>query len=140
MIARLVIDTNLLVGHLFRPQSPGPAGILERWRDGRVRVCVSSAVLREVRATFRRLPVPAARKQEIFDLLEDPARTERLDGVPDSGFRCADESDEKFLHLAIAARADALITSDRALHDVEDFPVPVMKSGQWLRARDRCKD
>ena len=137
---RLVIDTNLLVGWLFRPHAPGPAGIVERWRDGRLRVCVSDAVVREMRATLGRLPVGAARRQALFDLLDDPRRTERLDGIPDSGFRCADPSDEKFLHLAIAARVDALVTSDRALHEVPDFPVPVMKSGQWLRAQDRCRE
>jgi putative PIN family toxin of toxin-antitoxin system len=135
-----VIDTNLLVGHLFRPEAPGPAEILERWRTGRVRVCVSPPVVREIRATLRRLPIPARRKQALFDLLEDPERTEQLDGIPDSGFRCSDVSDEKFLHLAVAADADALITSDRALHAVADFPVPVMKSGQWVRSQDRCKD
>ena len=138
MTSRLVVDTNLLVGHLFRPQSPGPAGILRRWRDGRVRVCVSSPVLREIRATLRRLPVAEERRRELLTLLEDPERTELVDDVPDSGFRCCDSADDKFLHLAIAARADALITSDRALHEVEDFPIPVMKSGQWIRARDRC--
>ena len=39
--------------------------------------------------------------------------------------------------LALAAGADALLTSDRALLAVEDFPVRVCKSGQWLRESGR---
>ena len=138
-VPRIVIDTNLLVGHLFRPQASGPAGVLAAWRAGDLLVCTSEPVVREMRRTLGRLPVDDSRRRELLDLLDDGGRTELVDPVPDSGFRCADASDDKFLHLAIAARADALITSDRALHEVDGFPVPVMKSGQWLRGRGRCK-
>lgn len=137
MTGRIVVDTNLLVALVFRPRAPGPAGVVERWRDGRVRVCVSPPVLREMRATLGRLPASADRKAALLDLLEDPERTDRLEPVPDSGWRCADPADDKFLHLALAAGADALLTSDRALLDVRDFPVPILKSGQWLRTDGR---
>jgi putative PIN family toxin of toxin-antitoxin system len=132
-----VVDTNLLVALVFRPGAPGPAGVLERWKDGRLRVCASPAVLREMRATLGRLPAGAERKRELLELLENPRTTEVFDDVEDSGWRCADRSDDKFLHLAVAAGADALLTSDRALLEVEGFPVPVLKSGQWLRAAHR---
>ena len=135
--ARIVIDTNLLVAAVFRPSARGPAGVLERWRDGRLTVCVSAPVLREMRATLGRLPVGADRRDPLLDLLDDPHRTERLDPVPDSGWRCADPSDDKFLHLALAAGADALVTADRALLEVRDFPLPILKSGQWLVRADR---
>jgi putative PIN family toxin of toxin-antitoxin system len=134
---RIVVDTNLLVAAVFRPGAPGPAGVLERWRDGRVTVCVSDPVLREMRATLGRLPVDPDRKARILDLLDDRARTEIVAPVPDSGWRCADPADDKFLHLAIASGADALVTSDRALLEVRDFPRPVLKSGQWLRRAGR---
>ena len=134
---RIVVDTNLFVGLIFRPHAAGPRGIWDRWGEGEVRLCVSEPVLREIRATLGRLPVAADRKSRILDRLEDPATVERIDPVPDSGFRCADPADDKFLHLAIAAGADALITSDRALLGVEGFPVPILKSGQWLRGDSR---
>ena len=100
---RLVVDTNLLVGHLFRPQAGGLARVVDLWRRGEVRACVSAAVLREVRATLRRIPVDAGRRQELLDLLADPDRTELHEEVADSGFRCADPADDKFLHLAVGA-------------------------------------
>jgi putative PIN family toxin of toxin-antitoxin system len=136
-VPRVVVDTNLLVGLLFHPGARGPAAILADWKDGRLRVCVSPAVVQEIEATFRRLPVPERRKREVLSLLEDPARTERLESVADTGWRCADPTDDKFLHLAVAANADALLTSDRALLQVEDLPVPVLKAGQWLKSRTR---
>ena len=133
----VVVDTNLFVGHLFHPRAPGPAALLAAWRAGEIRVCVSPAVVREIESTIGRLPVAESRKRELLDLIGDPARTERIDEVADSGFRCADREDDKFLHLAVAAEADALLTSDRALLEVSDFPVPVMKAGQWMRTRRR---
>lgn len=133
----LVVDTNLFVASLFRPGAAGPAAILEGWRRGAIRLCVSDAVLAEVRATLHRLPVAAGRKDELLDRLADPAFTNRVADPPDSGFRTADPTDDKFLHLALAAGADALVTSDRALLEVEDFPVPIVKSGQWMRAAGR---
>lgn len=131
------MDTNLWVAWLFRPQAPGPATVMERWRAGSVRLCVSRDVLSEVRSTLERLPVAAARKAEILDRLQDPAATDTFESPPDSGFRTADPSDDKFLHLALAAAADAILTSDRALLEVADFPVPIVKSGQWVRSPGR---
>jgi putative PIN family toxin of toxin-antitoxin system len=139
-VPRLVVDTNLLVGWLFRPAARGPRRLVECWKRGEVRLCVSAAVVGEIRGTFSHLPVDEARKREILDRLDDPELTDHLDPIPDSGFRCADPDDDKFLHLAAAARADALITSDRALLEVEEFPVPIVKSGQWLRSRDRSEE
>lgn len=131
--SRIVVDTNLLVALIFRPGAHGPFGVFDLWCDGRARVCVSGPVLGEMRATVGRLPVSAGRKARVLDPLTDPTRSEWIDPVPDSGWRCADPEDDKFLHLALAARADALLTSDRALLEVPDFPVPILKSGQWLR-------
>lgn len=133
----LVVDTNLFVAALFRPRAPGPAAILEGWRQGAIRLCVSDAVLAEVRVTLRRLPVPTERKDELLGRLADPAFTNHLAEPSDSGFRTADPTDDKFLHLAMAAGADALITSDRALLETENFPVPIVKSGQWSRGIGR---
>lgn len=136
-VPRLVLDTNLFVAWIFRPRALSPARILDGWAAGRLRVCVSPAVLREVRATLGRLPASASRRDVVLELLENPGVTEVLEEVADSGWRCADPDDDKFLHLALAAGADALLTSDRALLDVPDFPVPVLKSGQWLRRSGR---
>jgi predicted nucleic acid-binding protein len=133
----LVADTNLFVAHLFRPRAPGPAAVLGGWRRGELRLCVSDAVLAEIRATLRRLPVPSDRKDELLDRLADPEFTNHVAEPPDSGFRTADPTDDKFLHLALAAGADALLTSDRALLEVENFPVPIVKSGQWSRVIGR---
>jgi putative PIN family toxin of toxin-antitoxin system len=134
---RIVVDTNLFVALLFRPQAPGPRAVHDRWVAGEVRLCVSGPVLREIRATLGRLPVAEAAKSAILDRLEDPVATDRIEEVPDSGFRCADPADDKFLHLALAAGADALVTSDRALLAVEGFPIPIVKSGQWSRSAGR---
>ena len=133
----LVVDTNLFVAWLFRPQAAGPAEIVDRWRRGAIRLCASREVLAEARATLGRLPVSASRRDEILDRLADPDFTEWVEAPDDSGFRTADPDDDKFLHLALAAGAHAVLTSDRALLEVEGFPVPIAKSGQWIRSTGR---
>ncbi|MEZ5063827.1 MAG: putative toxin-antitoxin system toxin component, PIN family [bacterium] len=140
---RLVVDTNLFVAWLFRPAAPGPRRLLDAWRAGQVRFCVSAPVLREIRATLSRLPGVGSRCRELLADLEDPQRTEFVDPAPNSGFRCADPADDKFLDLALAASADALVTSDRALLEVEGFPIPIVKSSaapvQWSGRDDRSE-
>jgi putative PIN family toxin of toxin-antitoxin system len=138
--ARLVLDTNLLVARIFRPSAPGPGRILDLWDAGEVQACVSPAVLREMEATLGRLPDRSGRRDDILERLRNPSRTPVFEEVPDSGWRCGDTSDDKFLHLALAADADAIVTSDRALLGVRDFPVPILKSDQWLRRADRRKE
>ncbi len=136
----LVADTNLLVAWLFRPSASGPAAVIDGWRRSELRLCVSDAVLSEIRATLSRLPVRPAQKAMLLERLVDPEFTNHVAAPPSSGFQCADPTDDKFLHLAAAAGADALITSDRALLEVDGFPVPIMKSGQWVRWSRRCKE
>ncbi|WP_245593504.1 putative toxin-antitoxin system toxin component, PIN family [Azospirillum halopraeferens] len=116
---RCILDTNVLVGAALLPD-PVPQRCLALDRcvalARRGTLLFSAATLEEVREVLRR-PVfdrhrsPAARDAFLDALvaaatLVEPTETPAL---------CRDPDDDKFLALALAADADALVTQDRDL-------------------------
>jgi len=112
-VTRLVLDTNVLVSALlFRSEA---SALLDAWRGGRFRLAVSEPVLdeyarvleypkfrlseREATATMRQLVLPYC------DRFRPP-------GQPRF---CSDPDGDKFIHRALAARAAALVSGDRAV-------------------------
>lgn len=123
---RLVIDTNVVVGALiFR--SGRLVWLREAWQTARVIPLVSAATTAE----FMRVL-----SYSKFDLSLSQ-RTERRSAylpwcetvdVPDDTVvpECRDPSDRPFLQLAVAGKADALVTGDAdllALAPVFDVPI-----------------
>ena len=112
-VTRLVLDTNVLVSALlFRSEA---SALLDAWRGGRFRLAVSEPILDEY---HRVLEYPKFRlsEREVSTIMAefvlpycDPVRTA---GGPRL---CSDPDDDKFIHCALAARATALVTGDRAL-------------------------
>jgi predicted nucleic acid-binding protein len=130
----LVLDTNVVLDllHFDDPVARPLRGALEA---GRVRCVASEATLEEWRRVlaypeFRLAP---ARQAELFARYQ--ARAQMVDdgdaragslhqGAPVDGGRrpewsrmprCSDPDDQKFLELAAAGRAQALVSKDRAL-------------------------
>lgn len=110
----VVIDTNVWLDILYWHDALATA--LERaWRSGAVTAAVTHACLVEladviVRSKFAIAPEGQIRMlQQVLDgsLLVAPC--------PACGIVCKDADDVKFLDLAVAVRADALITKDKVL-------------------------
>jgi putative PIN family toxin of toxin-antitoxin system len=113
---RVVLDTNIVVSALLF--GPGPAGrVRDAWQSGRVVPLASHATAGEL---VRVLAYPKFRlsASEQQDLLADYLPWVAVVRVPDPPPRvpdCRDPFDVPFLHLAVAGRAKALVTGDRAL-------------------------
>ncbi|HYG86413.1 MAG TPA: putative toxin-antitoxin system toxin component, PIN family [Azospirillum sp.] len=117
---RFVLDTNVLVGAALLPK-----GGVRRYEP--TRLCVETAMLDGV------LLVSEATLAELREVLLRPAfdrhkaRTEReafLSAVEAEAERvepaeevrlCSDPDDDKFLAVALAGKADVLLTEDKAL-------------------------
>ena len=110
---RAVLDTNVLVSAIFF--SGTPFQVLDAWLKDRFDLVVSTEILEEYRRTAGRLGeefpdvdvVPVINRIALHALLVVPAR------LPDDA--CADRDDIKFLECALAARAECVISGDRAL-------------------------
>jgi putative PIN family toxin of toxin-antitoxin system len=112
----LVLDTNVVLDLLhFDDATARP--LLRALEAGRVRCAVSDSTLEEWRRVlaYPEFALDAARQAELFARYQSLAM--RLDAVDASAGlpRCSDPDDQKFLELAAATEAQALVSKDRAL-------------------------
>ena len=131
----LVLDTNLLVGAAYAPRSAS-AGLLAGVRGGELRWAVGPAVFAEYRFVVPRAVRRAGGVALILETLRhaEPAFPGAAVVAAARGVS-GDPDDDKFLALAAAAGADALLSNDRHLLDVGDYAgVPVMRPGDWARS------
>lgn len=141
---RVVIDTNVLVsGLLWRGP---PHALLEHARNGLVSVVTSPALLTELdevlgRAKFEvvlaRIETSRERVlaelRQLAEVLEPPALAKPV---------CRDPDDDVVLALALAARADVIVSGDAdllALQAFEGIPIldPVQAFQQLLASERR---
>ena len=112
----LVLDTNVVLD-LLHFDDPAARPLGDALRGGRVRCVVSAATLEEWRRVlaYPEFGLDPARQAALFEVYQ--ALSERVDGaaVQDGLPRCADPDDQKFLELAAASLAQALVSKDRAL-------------------------
>lgn len=112
---RVVLDTNVLVSSLV---FAGRLGWLrEAWTKGRLRPLVDRRTADELLRVLA-YPKLALEPEEIEALLADVlpyAEVVPVSSPVTVSLRCADPDDQKFLDLALAGGADALVTGDRHL-------------------------
>lgn len=131
---RVVIDTNLVLSALvFAGGRLEP--LRQAWQAQRVLPLVSRATAAEL---IRALAYPkfklAAHEQE--ELLADYlpyCKTVRMPAVPPATPHCRDAFDVMFLELALAGKADALVTGDKDLLSLAGkLACPILGADQFL--------
>lgn len=123
-MARVVIDANVYVSALIRPQGP-PGQVLKRLLEKDVHsVVVSKGILDEVR---RSLDYPKVRKKidatdEELDAWVDSigVLAEVVSGVPEVRVVESDPDDDMYVAAALDGRADFIVSGDRHLLDLEE--------------------
>lgn len=116
---RIILDTNVVVSGVFFGGVPGR--ILEAWRDGRVTLVVSPAVLDEYQRVGRALAdryegVELEPFLALVAVHADVVATEQL-----SEQVCPDPDDDKFLACALAAATPIVISGDSELRGVSGW-------------------
>ena len=114
-VIRAVIDTNVLVSGLISP-SGNEALIILALHQGLVVPCLSEAILDEYSSVLsrRKFSFPP---DEIAALLAMLRQNGELFPPIASSVASPDPTDTKFLHCALAAKADFMVTGNR-----RDFP------------------
>ena len=116
---RVVLDCNVLIQAISN--EAGPAGqVLRLLQENRIEVCVSRAVLKELRAVLQyptvRQKLPALDDDRIDSFLKQFVfRATLLRQVPHVFDYPRATQDEPYIDLAAAARVDYLISRDRDL-------------------------
>lgn len=111
---RIVVDTNVLLDILVfdDPRSRGLRAAIERRALHCLRSHDTDAELAEVLARPRFALDACARQAHLVWWQQAANCVERVFAAP---WQCRDPLDQKFLDLAATARADALVTKDKAL-------------------------
>lgn len=124
---RVVLDTNVLVSALLFHKG-SLAWLRHAWQSDAIRLLASRDTARELIRVlaYPKFKLTAADREE---LLDDYLPWCETVAVPDTieVHECREPFDRPFLALALAAKADALITGDGDLLTVADgFAVPIL--------------
>ena len=130
---RVVLDTNVLVSGLLSPHGR-PATVVDLVASGAHRVCFDGRILAEYRDVLTR-PRLALSRESVETVLARLAHNGlRLVATP-LRIELPDPDDQPFLEVAVAARADYLITGNRKHFPAELCPgIAVVNPREFLDA------
>lgn len=116
---RIVLDTNVFVSAVFFGGIPGR--ILGAWRDGRVQLVLSAAILDEYQRVGQELSAQysGVNLEPFLGLLTVEAEIVEVPALPSPV--AADPDDDKFLACASAAGAIVIVSGDRDLLDEDGW-------------------
>src|SRR4051794_15179876 len=132
---RAVIDTNILVRAMLNPGgSVGP--VVDLLRDGRYVFLYSEATLNELIDVLGR-PRMVQRYGMTADKVDALCGLVILRGEAVQPSQiitvCRDPKDNKFLEVAVTARADVIVTGDKDLEVLDPFEgIPVIQPARFL--------
>lgn len=128
---RIVLDTNVFVSAVFFGGVPGR--ILRAWRDGRLQLVLSAAILDEYQRVGHALSTKYAGVdlEPILALLTVEAQIIEAAALPTQ--ISADPDDDKFLACASAAAVTVIVSGDKGLLDQDGWNrVRVLRPRQFV--------
>lgn len=110
---KIVLDTNVFVSGVFF--SKPPLQILQSWRDGKVQLVISPAILDEYVRVSEELrgQFSASGIRQVLELVA--LNAEMVSPVASAESICADPDDDKFFLCALAARCKIIVSGDKHL-------------------------
>ena len=131
---RVVLDTNVLVSALLF--ADGRLAPLRRaWREGLLVPLVGRATVEELLRVlgYPKFRLTAAEREDLLADILPFCETVVLGDPADDLPPCRDIHDRMFLELAVAGRADALVSGDADLLALADrFEIPIVTPAELL--------
>ena len=134
---KVVIDTNIFVSSFF---GGNPRRIIDLWKTEKVTLCLSKEILDEYIEVLQRIGLQD--EDELGELLSlfkrgfnmlFTTKTPKVKVVKD------DPDDDKFIECAMALKAEAIVTGDKAIEAVGEYmgikiltPQRFLKSYEWF--------
>jgi putative PIN family toxin of toxin-antitoxin system len=132
---RVVIDTNLVLSALVFAQGR-LTPLRHAWQGARCQPLVSSATAAELLRvlTYPKFKLSAADQQELVADYLPYCTTVRMPAKPPATPACRDLFDVPFLQLAVAGKADYLVTGDQDLLSLAgQFDCPIITADQFMK-------
>jgi putative PIN family toxin of toxin-antitoxin system len=128
---KVVLDTNVFVSGVFF--GGPPYKILEAWRDGKIQLLLSPAILEEYQRVMRELAVqfPEIEVEAPIDFMIVHSEIILPPSLPP--VIQADLSDDKFLECAVAGEAICIVTGDKHLLKLLKFRgISILKPREFV--------
>jgi uncharacterized protein len=111
---RIVVDTNVLISRLLRPQSIPAQAVRKARRAGRL--LVSEATMNELADVISRSKLDRySSREDRKRFLRQLGRLAEFVPIIHRLRECRDPKDDKFLEVALNGRADLIVTGDADL-------------------------
>jgi uncharacterized protein len=129
----IVLDTNVIVSGILRPYSKA-AAILRLAATGMVQLAYDLRILSEYEDVLNR-PKFTFAKEDINAFLDQVEKEGALVSVKPLKFRLSDPDDEPFLEVALAARAEAMITGNKRHFPKKEYQgTRILSPAEFLEA------
>jgi putative PIN family toxin of toxin-antitoxin system len=128
---KVVLDTNVFVSGVFFGGPPHK--ILEAWRDGKIQLLLSPAILEEYQRVMRELAVqfPEIKVEALIDFMIVHSEIILPPTLPP--VIQVDPSDDKFLECAVAGKAICIVTGDKHLLKLLEFNgISILKPREFV--------
>ncbi|MFQ5441137.1 MAG: putative toxin-antitoxin system toxin component, PIN family [Thermodesulfobacteriota bacterium] len=129
---RAIIDTNVFVSSFF---GGNPRGVIDLWRDGRVTLCLSNDILDEYFEVLKRVGLED--EEELGELLALFSRGFNIvftTKTPEIEVVDGDPDDDKFVECAVALKAEAIISGDKALVALRQYlSIEIQTPAEFLK-------
>ena len=137
---RAVLDTNVLVSALLTPNGP-PAKILELALEGRLRIIISPAIIREIGLVFQypRLKKTMQKHRLSAEEVEEAILKILKVAIITAGEKIIqgvsrDPADDLILSCAAEGQADFVISGDKDLTELGSFEgIRIMEPANFLQ-------
>ena len=130
---RVVIDTNIFVSSFF---GGNPRKIIDLWKNERITLCLSHAVLDEYIDVLRRIGLKDGHElEELLSLFSKGFNILFTTKTPKIKIIKNDPDDDKFIECAVALKAKAVITGDREVLAVKEYTgIRILRPQQFLES------
>ena len=116
---RAVIDTNVFVSSFFGGK---PRQIIDLWKDEKMTLCLSDAILDEYIDVLRRIGLKGEDElEELLSLFSRGFNILFTTKTPKIKIIKNDPDDDKFIECAVALKADVVITGDREVLAIKEY-------------------
>jgi putative PIN family toxin of toxin-antitoxin system len=135
MSQRIVIDTNVYVSRFIRPSSIPGLAVARAWQEATT--LVSIATWTELRIVLRRPKFSGYIGAGLLEPYVNHVWTAAEPVSIQSSIRaCRDPRDDKFLEVAVHGRADAIVTGDRDLLELNPFRgIAILTPAEYLERK-----
>ncbi len=116
---KVVVDTNVFVSSFF---GGNPKKIIDLWKTGKIHLCLSKDIIDEYVEILQRMGLQNEKElEELLDLFAQGFHVVFTAQTPILHVIDEDPDDNKFIECAVALKAAAVISGDKAVLEIENY-------------------